>query len=97
MLVFTRLILFPSTSLVLFLGISLVLNIFFIKMWFHNRANNEAFLEMVQSFQMETTLLRKEVGNLKKDMINLTNKTWSTEILLEMVQSTIYLKEDSAL
>ena len=42
---------------------------------------------MVQSFQTKTTLLRKEVGNLKKDTINLTNKTWSTEILLEMVQT----------
>ena len=53
---------------------------------------------MVQSFQTETTLLRKEVGNLKKDMANLTNKTQSTEILLEFVQTDIiYLKEDSAL
>ena len=42
---------------------------------------------MVQSFQTETTLLRKEVGNLKKDMTNLTDKTPSTEILLEIVQT----------
>ena len=46
---------------------------------------------MVQSFQTETTLLRKEVGNLKKDTANSTNKTQSTEILLEMVQTDSYL------
>ena len=53
---------------------------------------------MVQSFQTETTLLRKEVGNLKKDMANLTNNTQSTEILLKWYRLIIiYLKEDSAL
>ena len=60
---------------------------FLLKIWFDNRAKNEAFLEMVQSFQTETTLLRQEVGNLKKDMTNLTNKTWSPDILLEMVHT----------
>lgn len=42
---------------------------------------------MVQSFRTETTLLSKEVGNMKKNMANLTNKTQSTEILLETVHT----------
>ena len=47
--------------------------------------------------QTGTKLLDKEVGNLKEDTNNLTNKTWSTEVLLEMVQLiVIYLKRDSA-
>ena len=50
-----------STSLFLFLVLSLVLNIFFLKIWFDNRAKKEAYLEMVHSLQTESRLLRKEV------------------------------------
>ena len=56
-----------STSLFLILGISLVLNIFFLKIWFDNRDKNEVCLQMVQSFQTDTMLLKKEFGNLKKN------------------------------
>ena len=77
----------PSTSLFLILGISLVLNIFFLKIWFDNRAKNEVLLKMVQSLQTDTRCFKKESGNLKKNMTKLTNKTQSTEVLLEMVQT----------
>ena len=78
---------FSPTSLFLILGISLVLNIFFLKLWFDNRAKHEALLEMVQSLQTDTKILKKEVRTLKKDMNNLTNKTQSMEVLSEMVQT----------
>lgn len=42
---------------------------------------------MVQSLQTDNKLLKKEVGTLKKDTSNLTNKTHSNEVLLEMVQT----------
>ena len=52
---------FPSTSLFLILGISLVLNIFSLTIWFDNRAKNETLLKMVQSLQTDTNLLKGEV------------------------------------
>ena len=45
----------------LFLGFGFVLCIFFLNVWFDNR-------KMMQSLQTESRLLRKEVGNLQKNM-----------------------------
>ena len=42
---------------------------------------------MIDSFQTDTTLLKKEFGNLRKNTTTLTNKTQSTEVLLDMVQT----------
>ena len=67
-----------STPLFLFLGLSFVLNIFFLKTQFDNR-------KMIQCLQTISRLLSKEVGNLKEDMITLTNNFQSAEILLNMV------------
>ena len=52
-----------------------------------------AFLEVAQSLQTDTRLLKKEVGNLKKNKTTLINKIQSTEVLLEMVQSGTKLLE----
>ena len=41
----------PSTSPYLFLKINLLLNIFFVKIWFDPRAKNEAFLEVEPEVQ----------------------------------------------
>ena len=48
---------------------------------------------MVQSLQTDTRLLKRQVGNLKKDMTTLTNKTQLTEVFLEMVQTGTKLLE----
>ena len=68
--------------------------IFFLKIWFDNRDKNEVLLEKVQSLQADTSLLIKEDGTLKKDTNNLTNKTQSTGVLLEMVQTDRNLFKD---
>ena len=60
---------------------------FSLKMWFDKRVKNEVCLEIVQSSQTATKLLKGEVGTLKGGMIILTNKTPSNEVLLEMVQT----------
>lgn len=57
----------------------------------------------MQSLQTESRLLRKEVGNLKKDTAILTNNFQSAEVLLDMVQTgtkllekeVIHLKENT--
>ena len=49
----------------------------------------------MQSLQTEPSLLRKEVGNLKKDTTTLTNNSQSAEVLLNTVQTgTKLLKEE---
>ena len=42
----------------------------------------------MQSLQTESRLLRKEVGNLKKDTTILTNNFQSTQVLLNMIQTS---------
>lgn len=53
--------------------------IFFSKKWFDNR-------KQLQSLQTEFRLLRKEFGNLKKDITTLTNICQSAEVLLNTVR-----------
>ena len=49
---------FPPTPLYLILGISFVLHILSLKIRFDNSAKNEALLEMLQSLQTNTSLLK---------------------------------------
>ena len=48
---------------------------------------------MVWSLHTESRLLRKEVGNLKKDKTTLTNNFQSAEILLNMIQTGMKILE----
>ena len=48
---------------------------------------------MTRSLQTESRLLRKQVGNLKKDKIILTNNFQSAEILLNTIQTGIKIPE----
>lgn len=60
---------FPPTPLYLILGISFVLHILSLKIWFDNSAKNEALLEMVKSLQTDTTFLKEKITTTKKDNV----------------------------